>query len=1154
MLGRSRVFAVLLVLGQSVLVAAEPVRFREDVAPILARKCLGCHNDKKAAGGLNMSTFALLKRGGKNAKAEVLIAGDPENSELVLSVQEDAAPRMPYKLPPLVASEIKTLTLWVEQGAKFDGSSESGTQIASLVDPLKGLPPIRPRADASDPVSALVFSPDGKTLASAIGRKVVLFEAATGKVTATLADHPGPVSSIRFTPDGTTLVAAGGRAGMFGAVTLWDLTSHARGKESRAHADAILAADIAPDGRTLATAGYDRAVLLWDLAALKPIRTLKDHTDAVHSLAFAPDGKSLASAAADRTVKLWNVSDGTRRSTLPDATAELYAVTFSPDGATVFAAGVDRSIRAWRVAEKDAPLVNTTFAHDAPVIRLAISADGKTLVSSGEDGDVKLWDARTLSPRSTLPKQPDWPQAIALDHAGKRLAVGRHDGSIQLYDAGLGTPTLALRTSPPTAKPAASTPELVRNATLNPPSPRGATRGATVRVVLTGNGAGRAVEVLLDGAGLKATLVKPTKPDPNRLELDLAIAPDARLGAHSMGIVTPLGVPARQNFFVEASPQVAEAEPNDLPAATPPIALPATITGAISSPGDVDHVRFRVKRGEPLLFAMSAKSLGSSLLGLMTLLDEQGRTIAEASVFEGTRDPTLAAVAPADGIVTLRIADLDFSGSGNHYYRIAATSGTPVPTPFPLPLSAESSVGAQVVEAAPNDTPDKATPIRVPGVFSGRIERPGDTDDVQFDAKKGQRLVVEVQGRRLGSPIDSVIAILDASGQPVPRARLRPVSQTEVAFRDHGSAGTGIRLTTWNNLEINDVVLIGRELARIFALPKNPDDDCQFWGQQGQRIGLLGTTPEHHPMGQPIYKVEIHPPGATFPPGGAAPVTIEYRNDDAGPSVGKDSLLLFDPPADGRYIVQVRDVRGLGGPDFGYHLLVRPPRPDFRVSISPEDINIPRGGTTLATVSVTRIDEFDGPITVDCANLPPGVTAAAAVIESGMTTATLAFSADLSAPVFSAPTWSASAFGSTGDSPGHEVRHEFDPGGPNGGRITVTPAPNLKLIARPTRVKIQPGRDVTMTLDVERGPAFKGRVPIDVRNLPHGVRVLNIGLNGVLVTESQTARTITLHADAWVAPMERPFYAVGKAEAAGTEHSSAPILLVVEPAGPQAAK
>jgi len=182
--------------------------------------------------------------------------------------------------------------------------------------------------------------------------------------------------------------------------------------------------------------------------------------------------------------------------------------------------------------------------------------------------------------------------------------------------------------------------------------------------------------------------------------------------------------------------------------------------------------------------------------------------------------------------------------------------------------------------------------------------------------------------------------------------------------------------------------------------------------------------------------------------------------------------------------------------------------------------------------------------------LPPGITATPARIEGHELTGILALSAAASAPAFSPPTWRVVAREVLPSSAAHNgppQSQAIDPGGPKGGWITVTPASNLKVSARPDRVVIHPGQRVAMTLGVQRAPAFSGRVPIEVKNLPQGVKVQDIGLNGVLVTEKQVERSVFLLAEPWVQPMVRPFYAVGKAESAGTDDSSPPIELIVTP-------
>ena len=90
--------------------------FRADVAPILVRKCLGCHNDKKAEGGLDISTYARLRRGGTAAGDLIIEPGDPDSSYLIESVRGGAARAMPLKQPRLKAQEIAILARWVEQG------------------------------------------------------------------------------------------------------------------------------------------------------------------------------------------------------------------------------------------------------------------------------------------------------------------------------------------------------------------------------------------------------------------------------------------------------------------------------------------------------------------------------------------------------------------------------------------------------------------------------------------------------------------------------------------------------------------------------------------------------------------------------------------------------------------------------------------------------------------------------------------------------------------------------------------------------------------------------------------------------------------------------------------------------------------------------
>ena len=114
---------------------------------------------------------------------------------------------------------------------------------------------------------------------------------------------------------------------------------------------------------------------------------------------------------------------------------------------------------------------------------------------------------------------------------------------------------------------------------------------------------------------------------------------------------------------------------------------------------------------------------------------------------------------------------------------------------------------------------------------------------------------------------------------------------------------------------------------------------------------------------------------------------------------------------------------------------------------------------------------------------------------------------------------------------------------------SISPSPDVKVTTEEKEVALEPGKGETVTLHVERRNGFQGRIPCSVENLPPGVRVVNVGLNGVLVTEAQSSRKFTLKAEDWASnqPVTRSrFMWWGRSESnSPTMHASAPILLKV---------
>jgi hypothetical protein len=260
-------------------------------------------------------------------------------------------------------------------------------------------------------------------------------------------------------------------------------------------------------------------------------------------------------------------------------------------------------------------------------------------------------------------------------------------------------------------------------------------------------------------------------------------------------------------------------------------------------------------------------------------------------------------------------------------------------------------------------------------------------------------------------------------------------------------------------------------------------------------------------------------------------------------------------------LIRVTDTRGHNGERFTYRLSVQEARPDFSVKMGGGNPTISPGSGQEFTLTADRIDGFDEAITVEIADLPAGISCSAPiVIQAGHLTANGTINAETNAMAPKAEDVAKIKVTATAMLHGEKVVKQVK----GFSEIKLGDKPTLLVAFEPysesqtnlihhgikdppMEITIAPGQIIPVWLKVERH-GHNELVTFTAENLPHGVIVDNIGLNGVLIPKDENRRQIFLKAAKWVPETDRLSYV--QAKQAGNP-TSLPVMIHVRRAHSQ---